>query len=192
VEALETSTKHHEEVLRQEKLITDRPMRTIHAGSQIIIQVLEWNEHLDETVPTKSAHTDPAVQKVWAELAASAEFVPFGKLAQRSLPGVAFTVVRPSQGADGDVKRLLIQYAQAVRREGLAHGHSILTVQSDVDGTFLQMIELSKSGTEKQMAENPNIQRIRVELSRKGKMLNLSALPESGCPFASLALVSEN
>jgi hypothetical protein len=186
-------------------------MRTINAnGFQIVIQVLEWVDQsngavpttnaatnlavrpANEAVPTTSAHTNPAVQQVWAELATAAEFVPFGQLSQSPLSGVIFTVVRPTPGNENAVKNLLIQQAQTIRGLGLAAQNSILTLQSDVDGTFLQMIELANPGTENQITGNPDIQGIRAQFNQLGQMLDVSALPEGGCSFASLALLSEN
>jgi hypothetical protein len=156
------------------------------------MQVLEWDESQQEGVPTKSAHTNPEVQRVWADFAASAEFVPLGKLAKSPPPGVLFLVARSIPGKEAAVKDLLIGFARAIRKRGLAAAGSALTLQSDEDGTFLQIIEVRKPGNDRETTGSRDFQKVRTELQKVANVLDVSALHESGCAFASLALVSED
>lgn len=77
-EQLLAAVKKHLLVLREEKLVTDKPAHVMRAANGTIVEVFEW--HSPEAV--KRAHSNPAVQALWAEFGAACDYTPLAKLAE--------------------------------------------------------------------------------------------------------------
>jgi hypothetical protein len=73
-------TKEHVPMLRRERLATDRPAYAMLAADGTIIEVFEWKSQ----AAIDSAHTNPAVGKMWGEYAEVCEFVPLAKVKECS------------------------------------------------------------------------------------------------------------
>ncbi len=77
-EALKELTKTHVPRLKQEGLVTGREAIIMEAADGTIIEVFEWLS--DEAI--QKAHTNPAVQQMWAEYAEVCDYVPLNTLAE--------------------------------------------------------------------------------------------------------------
>jgi quinol monooxygenase YgiN len=77
-EQLLAAVKKHLQVLRAEKLVTDKPAHVMRAANGTIVEVFEWRS--PEAV--KQAHGNPAVQALWAEFEAACDYTPLAKLAE--------------------------------------------------------------------------------------------------------------
>ena len=75
-EALKTLMRTHLPRLKNEGLVTDRESIMMEATDGTIIEVFEWLS--DEAI--RNAHTNPAVQQMWAEYAEVCDYVPVGSL----------------------------------------------------------------------------------------------------------------
>lgn len=64
--------KSHLGILRNENLVTDRQSVICEAEDGTIVEVFEWKsrEHIDR------AHSNPNVQKMWADYAEVCDYVP--------------------------------------------------------------------------------------------------------------------
>ncbi|HTD06721.1 hypothetical protein [Undibacterium sp.] len=77
-QALQTAVAKHLKILHAEKLITDRPGYVMRAGDGSIVEVFEWRSQQ----AIRQAHSNPAVQALWAEFGAACEYTPLNKLAE--------------------------------------------------------------------------------------------------------------
>jgi hypothetical protein len=66
------------QVLRTEQLVTDKPAHVMRAGDGTIVEVFEWRSA--ESV--QRAHSNPAVQALWAEFGATCDYTPLARLAE--------------------------------------------------------------------------------------------------------------
>ncbi len=62
----------HMPVLRAEGLITERPAHVMRAVDGTVVEVFEWLS----TAAIERAHSNPAVQSLWAEFGAACDCVP--------------------------------------------------------------------------------------------------------------------
>lgn len=70
------AVRKHLDVLRAEQLVTDKPGYVMRAGDGTIVEVFEWRS----VESIKQAHTNPAVQALWAEFGLACDYTPLGKL----------------------------------------------------------------------------------------------------------------
>lgn len=70
--------KKHAPVLKECKLITDRPSLTIKSKDGTYIEVIEWRN----VEASKMAHEHPPVAEIWEQMAAISSFVPLNQLAE--------------------------------------------------------------------------------------------------------------
>ena len=70
------AVKKHLQVLHVEQLVTDKPGYVMRAGDGTIVEVFEWRSAEAIT----RAHTNPAVQALWAEFGAACDYTPLAKL----------------------------------------------------------------------------------------------------------------
>ena len=68
--------KDHVKILRKEGLASDREPILMHSKNGTIIEVFGWRSK--EAI--ESAHSNPAVQKMWGAYAEVCEYVPVGNL----------------------------------------------------------------------------------------------------------------
>jgi len=68
----------HERVLRDQNLITDRPFYIMRAGDGTIVEVFEWKG----ANAIEMAHSNAAVQALWAEFEAACEYRPLHALTE--------------------------------------------------------------------------------------------------------------
>ncbi len=66
----------HLKVLRAEQLVTDRPAYAMRAADGTILEVFEWKS----AEAIGQAHSNPAVQALWAEFGAACDYVPLTSL----------------------------------------------------------------------------------------------------------------
>ena len=72
------AVRKHLQVLRAEKLATDKPAYVMRAGNGTIIEVFEWRS----AEAINQAHSNPAVQALWGEFGMSCDYTPLAKLAE--------------------------------------------------------------------------------------------------------------
>jgi len=70
--------KTHVDILRKEGLASDRQSIMMKTTDGIVVEVFGWKSK--EAI--QSAHTNPAVQKMWGEYARVCEYVPVGDLSE--------------------------------------------------------------------------------------------------------------
>jgi hypothetical protein len=70
------AVRKHLQVLRAEKLVTDRPAYVMRGSGGTIVEVFEW--HSAEAVA--QAHHNAAVQALWSEFEAACDYTPLAKL----------------------------------------------------------------------------------------------------------------
>ena len=75
---LHALVEKHLRVLSAEQLVSDRPAHVMRAGDGTIVEVFEWLS--PEAI--ERAHKSPAVDALWAELAAVCAYTPLAKLAE--------------------------------------------------------------------------------------------------------------
>ena len=75
-EQLMAAVRKHLHVLKEEKLITDRPGSVMRAGDGTVVEVFEWRS----ADAIKQAHSNPAVQALWAEFGAACDYTPLANL----------------------------------------------------------------------------------------------------------------
>jgi len=66
------AVRAHAGVLRAEGLISDRPAHVMRAADGTVVEVFEWLS----TAAIERAHSNPAVQALWAEFGAACDYVP--------------------------------------------------------------------------------------------------------------------
>ncbi|MGE0771879.1 MAG: hypothetical protein AB7K37_09235 [Cyclobacteriaceae bacterium] len=72
--------KTHLDILKKEKLVTDRTSIICEAKDGTVIEIFEWKsqQHIDD------AHSNPRVQKMWEEFSKVCDYVPIGNLKEAS------------------------------------------------------------------------------------------------------------
>jgi hypothetical protein len=79
-EALDALMLTHVPRLRSEGLATDRESVLMRSADGTIIEVFEWRS----AEAIASAHSNPAVQQMWAEFAEVCDYLPLSSLAESS------------------------------------------------------------------------------------------------------------
>jgi quinol monooxygenase YgiN len=72
------AVKKHLQVLRNEQFVTDKPAYVMRAADGSIIEVFEWRS----AEAIQQAHSNPAIQALWAEFGAACDYTPLSKLAE--------------------------------------------------------------------------------------------------------------
>lgn len=75
-DALLAAVRKHLDVLRAERLATDRPATVLRAAGGTVVEVFEWAS----ADAVARAHTNAAVHTLWAEFAAAGDYVPLADL----------------------------------------------------------------------------------------------------------------
>jgi quinol monooxygenase YgiN len=88
-EELRALTKDHVEILRKERLATDRAAIVMEAKDGTVIEIFEWTSK--EAV--ESAHSNPRVLELWTRYAAVCDYVPVGTLEEASQLFSEFTPI---------------------------------------------------------------------------------------------------
>ncbi len=73
-------TREHVSILRGQGLATDRPAYAMRAADGTIIEVFEWKSK----AAIESAHTNPAVLKMWDKYNEACEYVPLNTVKESS------------------------------------------------------------------------------------------------------------
>ncbi len=68
----------HFQVLQTEQLVTDKPAYVMRAGDGTIVEVFEWRS----AEAVQQAHSNPAVQALWAEFDTVCSYTPLAHLAE--------------------------------------------------------------------------------------------------------------
>ncbi len=89
-EQLLSAVKNHLHVLRTEQLVTDNPAYVMRAADGTIIEVFEWRS----TEAISQAHSNPAVQALWADFGASCDYVPLNTLSETQQMFAEFDAVQ--------------------------------------------------------------------------------------------------
>ena len=89
--ALLAAVGKHRHVLLTENLISDRPPCLMRSTNGTIVEVFEWLS--SEAI--ERAHSNPAVEALWAEFAAACDFVPIGRLAEAQQMFAEFDSLAP-------------------------------------------------------------------------------------------------
>jgi quinol monooxygenase YgiN len=66
------AVRRHAGVLRTEGLISERPAYAMRAADGTVVEVFEW----ESTAAIERAHSNPAVQGLWAEFGEACDYVP--------------------------------------------------------------------------------------------------------------------
>jgi hypothetical protein len=77
-EKLVQIVRRHAGVLRAEGLISNREAHAMCAADGTVIEVFEWLS----TAAIERAHSNPAVQALWAEFGEACEYVPIAGVAE--------------------------------------------------------------------------------------------------------------
>ncbi len=77
-EALAAAVAKHLRVLRSEQLATERSAYVMRAADGTLVEVFEWLS----AEAIEKAHSNAAVQALWAEFAAACDYVPLADLAE--------------------------------------------------------------------------------------------------------------
>lgn len=72
------AVRKHLQVLETERLVTHKPAYVMRSGNGTIIEVFEWRS----AEAIQQAHSNPAVQALWAEFEAACEYTPLTHLAE--------------------------------------------------------------------------------------------------------------
>jgi quinol monooxygenase YgiN len=70
------AVKKHVQVLQAERLVTDAPAHIMRSSDGTIIEIFEWRS----SDAIKQAHSNPAVQALWAEFGEACDYTPLAKL----------------------------------------------------------------------------------------------------------------
>ncbi len=70
------AVRRHPGVLRAEGLISERPAHAMRAADGTVVEVFEWLS----TAAIERAHSNPAVQALWAEFGEACDYVPIAGL----------------------------------------------------------------------------------------------------------------
>ena len=90
-DALLAAVRKHRHVLRAENLISDRPPCLMRSSDGTIVEIFEWVS--SEAI--ERAHSNAAVEALWAEFAAACDFVPIGRLAESQQMFAEFESLEP-------------------------------------------------------------------------------------------------
>lgn len=72
------AVRKHAGVLRAEGLISERPAHVMRAADGALIEVFEWLS----TAAIERAHSNPAIQALWAEFGDACDYVPVAALSE--------------------------------------------------------------------------------------------------------------
>lgn len=72
------AVREHLEVLRSHQFVTARPAYVMQAGDGTILEVFEWQS----ADAINRAHSNPAVQALWAKFGAACDYVPLASVAE--------------------------------------------------------------------------------------------------------------
>jgi len=72
------AVRKHLQVLKTERLVTDKPAYVMCAGNGTIVEVFEWRS----AEAIQQAHNNPAVQALWGEFGAACDYTPLTNLAE--------------------------------------------------------------------------------------------------------------
>ena len=86
---LEELTETHLQILKSEKLVTDREPIIMRSQDGTIVEVFEWKSN----VAIEMAHSNTAVQAMWQKYAEVCQYVPIAKLEESSELFSEFTPV---------------------------------------------------------------------------------------------------
>jgi hypothetical protein len=89
--ALAHAVAKHTPLLRQLKLLSERPASIMRATDGTVVEVFEWLS----TEAIEAAHRHPAVQALWAEFAAASEYVPLSALPEAAGLFAEFEAYQP-------------------------------------------------------------------------------------------------
>jgi quinol monooxygenase YgiN len=90
-QALLRAVQKHLQILRAEKLVTERPAYVMKSANGTIVEVFEWRSA--ESI--KQAHENPAVQALWAEFGAVCEYTRLAGLPEAQDMFAEFDSVGP-------------------------------------------------------------------------------------------------
>jgi quinol monooxygenase YgiN len=88
-EQLVNLVRKHVQILRAQKLVTDRQPYAMQAQDGTIVEVFEWTS----AAAIEAAHTNPAVHALWAEFGEVCEYRPLANLAECSRMFAEFDAV---------------------------------------------------------------------------------------------------
>lgn len=77
-EALLAAVRKHLRVLREGALVTDRSAYVMRAADGTVVEVFEWRS----AEAIAQAHSNPAVQALWAEFGVACDYRPLATLAE--------------------------------------------------------------------------------------------------------------
>ncbi len=72
------AVREHLEVLRSQQLVTERPAYVMQAGDRTILEIFEWRS----AEAISQAHSNPAIQALWAKFGAACDYIPLASLAE--------------------------------------------------------------------------------------------------------------
>lgn len=72
------AVRRHAGVLRAEGLISERPLHAMRAADGTVVEVFEWLS----TAAIERAHSNAAVQALWAEFGEVCDYVPIAGVAE--------------------------------------------------------------------------------------------------------------
>ena len=84
------AVRKHLHVLQTEQLVTDKPAYVMRAGDGTIVEVFEWRS----AQAVQQAHSNPAVQALWAEFGAACDYTPLARLAETQQMFAEFDAVQ--------------------------------------------------------------------------------------------------
>lgn len=70
------AVRKHLQVLHAEDLVTEKPAYVMRAGDGTIVEVFEWRS----AKAVQEAHSNPAVQALWAEFGVACDYTPLSTL----------------------------------------------------------------------------------------------------------------
>ena len=84
------AVRKHLHVLQTEQLVTDKPAYVMRAGDGTIVEVFEWRS----AQAVQQAHSNPAVQALWADFGAACDYTPLARLAETQQMFAEFDAVK--------------------------------------------------------------------------------------------------
>ena len=84
------AVRKHLQVLQTEQLVTDKPAYVMRAKDGTIVEVFEWRS----AQAVQQAHSNPAVQALWAEFGAACDYTPLAQLAETQQMFAEFDAVQ--------------------------------------------------------------------------------------------------
>jgi hypothetical protein len=79
-ELLRQLMRDHLPILKQQKLVTDRPSIMMEAKDGTIIEIFEWKSKS----AIEQAHSNPEVLKMWGRYSEACDYIPVGKIEELS------------------------------------------------------------------------------------------------------------